>query len=1079
LQSSEPQTAIRQTKIAATPPKSTATAQAERRQITVMFCDMVGSSALSTQLDPEEQREVVSAFQSVCADEIKQLEGMVAQYLGDGVLAYFGYPAAHEDDAERAVRAGLAIVDRIGTAAAGVTLQARVGIASGVVVVGDLVREGVTQENAAIGETTNLAARLQSIAQPNTVVIAPVTYRLVSGLFEYWDLGRHAVKGFAEPLHVRQVLGLSSIESRFDAQHQSGAAPLLGRDEEIELLMRRWQQAVRGEGRVVIVSGEPGIGKSRLLRALRDLLSSESHTPLSYFCAPTFQDSALYPFIGQLSRAADIERSDTNEQKLGKLETLLASSSGNSADAMPILATLLSIPGGERYQLPDMSPQRRKERTFDVLLQLLKQLAARQPILMVFEDLHWIDPTSLELLSLAIDQIQSQRILLIGTARPEFKPSWPNHSHVSTVSLSRLGRTAVRALVEGVTQGKSLPTDVLDQILNRTDGVPLFVEELTKTVLESGLVREAGDRYELTGPLLPLAIPSTLHASLLARLDRSASAKNIAQIGAAIGREFSYRLVATIATLPENELSEGLTQLKGAELIFQRGEPPTATYQFKHALVQDAAYATLIRSSREQLHKSIVRALKEHFPETEHTEPQVLAQHCDQAALFTDASRYWLKAGRLSLANSSTREAKVQLEQGLQSVRRMAEGLDQRRLEFDLHAALGQALMAIEGYGSATVVQTLGSAEKLARAMDDGPRLHRTLLGLRTFHQVRGELETAKNYGFQCIDLARKLNDANLLVQSQVNLVHTLCYIGEFSAAHSYVAEAASGLEGLAGDEKAYSAFPLHPKAWLPTLASWIEWHLGYPDKAADYAQKAIDAARRLGQAQVIDQALYTAAQTSLMRREPELAIKFAVEASKVAGEQGYRMRLAMTKCVIGSAYSMIGRASEGIAQISEGIAEFGATGALGTLFPTLLADALGKAGRFDEGLEVVARVEGIAQQTASHWWDAELYRIKGDLIRAATAQSAESAEQSYLRSLEIARSQRAKSWELRTAISLAGLWKVMGRHAKARDLLAPVYNWFTEGFELPDLKDARALLAELDALQSRGATSWLFRRRR
>jgi class 3 adenylate cyclase/tetratricopeptide (TPR) repeat protein len=1083
LQASDPQTAIRQTKIApTTSSKSTATPQAERRQITIMFCDMVGSSALSTQLDPEEQREVVSAFQSACAAEINRLDGMVAQYLGDGVLAYFGYPAAHEDDAERAVRAGLAIIDRIGTAAASVTIQARVGIASGVVVVGALVREGVTQENAAIGETTNLAARLQSIAQPNTVVIAPVTYRLVRGFFEYRDLGRHALKGFAEPFHVRQVLGLSRVESRFDAQHQSGTAPLLGRDEEIELLTRRWQQAIRGEGRVAIVSGEPGIGKSRLLRALRDILSSESHTPLSYFCAPTFQDSALYPFIGQLSRAADIERSDSNEQKLAKLEALLASSSGKSADApMPILATLLSIPGGESYQLPDMSPQRRKERTFDVLLHLLKQLAAQQPILMVFEDLHWIDPTSLELLSLAIDQIQSQRILLIATARPEFKPSWPNHPHISTVSLSRLDRTAVRALVEGVTQRKRLPSDVLDQIVARTDGVPLFVEELTKTILESGLVREFGDRYELSGPLPPLAIPSTLHASLLARLDRFPSAKSIAQVGAAIGREFSYRLIAAVTSLPEKELHEGLTQLNAAELIFQRGSPPTATYQFKHALVQDAAYATLIRSNREQLHKSIVAALKKNFPETEHIEPQVLAKHCDQAALAAEAASYWLQAGRLAMANSSTKEARVQLEQGLQSVRRMPEGLDQRRLEFDLYAALGQVLMAIEGYASTAVGQTLGHAEKLAREMDDRPRLHRTLIGLRAYHQVSGELETAKNYGFQCIELARQLNDSTLLIQSQIHLVHSLTFIGEFTTARAYVAEAASGLEAMKSNEKAYDPIGLHPKAWSPALASWIEWHLGFPDKAANCALKAIDAARRLGRAQVIEQVLYNAAQTHLMRREPELAIKFAVEASNIAREQGYRMRLAMTKCVIGAANAMNGRAPEGVTQISEGIGEFVASGARAhqTVFFALFADALGKVRRFDEGLEAVARGESLAQQTANHWWDAELYRIRGDLIREATARDAEAAEQSYLRSLEIARSQQAKSWELRTANNLAGLWRGVGRQVEAHGLLSPVYNWFTEGFDLPDLKDARTLLAELglSAPRSRGGfTSWLFR---
>jgi class 3 adenylate cyclase len=1046
-----------------------------------MFCDMVGSSALSTQLDPEEQREVVSVFQSVCAAEINRLDGMVAQYLGDGVLAYFGYPTAHEDDAERAVRAGLAIIDRMGTAAASVTLQARVGIASGVVVVGDLVRESVTQENAAIGETTNLAARLQSIAQPNAVVIAPATHRLVGGLFEYRDLGQHTLKGFAEPLHVRQVLGLSKVESRFDALHQSGTAPLLGRDEELALMIRRWEQAIRGEGRVVLVTGEPGIGKSRMLRAMRDFLSTETHTPLSYFCAPTFQDTALHPFIGQLTRGAGIERTDSNEQKLGKVEALVGTSGGDIASDTPLLAALLSISGGERFPLPDMTPQRRKERTFDVLLHLLKQLAAQKPLLMVFEDLHWIDPTSLELLSLAIDQIQTQRILLIATARPEFRASWPSHPYISTVSLSRLGRAPVSALVEGVTQGKPLPPELFDQILTRTDGVPLFVEELTKTILESGLVREAGDQYELTGPLPPLAIPSTLHASLLARLDRFASAKSIAQIGAAIGREFSYRLVAAVATLPEENLREGLAQLNTAELIFQRGEPPTATYQFKHALVQDAAYATLIRSNREQLHKTIVQALKEHFPETEHIEPQLLAKHCVQAALVAEAARYWLKAGRLAMANSSTKEARVQLEQGLQSVGRMPKGIDQRQLEFDLHATLGQALMAIEGYGSASVAQAVGNAEKLAREMDDIPRLHSTLIGLRTFYHLRGELETAKTYGFQCIDLACQLNDATLLVQSQINLAHTLGWMGEFSTARAYIAEAQAQLGALGSDEKAYSAIGLHPKAWSPALASFMEWYLGYPDKAANRAHEAIDAARLLGRAQVVEHALSTAAQTSLVRREPELAIKFAVEASNIAREQGYRMRLAMTKCVIGAAYSMIGRAPEGVTQISEGIDEYGGSGARAGLpwYLAMLAAALGKAQRFDDGLEAVARGESIAQQAGAHDWSAELCRIRGDLIREGTAQGVGSAEQSYLRSLEIAKNQQAKSWELRTANSLAGLWKEEGRHAKARDMLAPVYNWFTEGFELPDLKDARALLAELGALQSRGITSWLFRRRK
>ena len=475
---------------------------AERRQLTVMFCDMVGSSALSTQLDPEEQRDVVSAFQTCCANEIKRLGGMVAQYLGDGVLAFFGYPTAHEDDAERAVRAGLAILDIIGTLkpAPSVTLQARIGIASGIVVVGDLVREGVTQENAAIGETTNLAARLQSLAEPNTMVIAPATYRLVGALFEYRDLGSHTLKGFAEPMHVHQVLGVGNVESRFEAQHPSGMSPLIGREEEFELLLRRWEQAERGEGRVVLVTGEAGIGKSRLTRALQAEISSKPYMALTYHCSPHHQDSALHCITSQLVRAAGIVHEDGGNARLDKLETLLSPSSENLAEDVPLFAALLSIPAGQRYPLPSLSPQELKARTLAALLAHLKQLVARQPVLMVFEDLHWIDPTSLELLTRIVEEASRLRLMVLATARPEFVVPWPAHRHTSAVALTRLGRSEIESIVAGIAQAKALPPELIEQIIRSTDGVPLFVEELTKTVLESGMLRELGYALRVDRP---------------------------------------------------------------------------------------------------------------------------------------------------------------------------------------------------------------------------------------------------------------------------------------------------------------------------------------------------------------------------------------------------------------------------------------------------------------------------------------------------------------------------------------------------------------------------------------------------
>ena len=593
----------------ATPP----TSPAERRQLTIMFCDMVGSSTLSTRLDPEEQREVVGAFQAYCAGEIKSLGGIVAQYLGDGVLAYFGYPAAHEDDAERAVRAGLSTLAGIDDlkAAPGVTLQARIGIATGVVVVGDLVREGVTQEKAAVGETTNLAARLQSLAEPNTLLICPETHRLVGALFDYRDLGRQTLKGFANPVHVRLVTGASRVENRFEARRAEPAGPLLGREEELDLLARRWQQAKAREGRVVLITGEPGIGKSRLTRALLERLQAEPHTRLQYHCSPYHQDSALYPIVSQLTRAAGMEHEDTADQKLGKLEAALAPTPKDRNETLALLAPLLSITLGPEHVLPDISPQRRKELTFRALGGQLEALAAQQPVLMIVEDAHWIDPTSLEFFSRIIERIANLPVLLVITARPEFAAPWPGHTHVSTLTLNRLGRHEGEALILSITRGKALPPGVLSQIIAHTDGVPLFVEELTKTVLESGLLEDASDRYVLRGPLPALAIPSTLHASLLARLDRLAAVKDVAQTAAVIGREFSYALISAVAGLPEQDLQAALAQLVGAELVFQRGVPPDAKYLFKHALVQDAAYASLVRSRRQQLHADIGRALEE------------------------------------------------------------------------------------------------------------------------------------------------------------------------------------------------------------------------------------------------------------------------------------------------------------------------------------------------------------------------------------------------------------------------------------------------------------------------------------
>src|SRR6516165_10625032 len=639
---------------------------AERRQLTVIFCDLVGSTALSTRYDPEDLRAIISTYHRCCTEVLERNGGFVAKYMGDGVLAYFGYPQAHEHDAERAVRAGLNLVEAVPKLAthAGSPLQVRVGIATGLVVVGDLIGAGAAREQAVVGETPNLAARLQALAEPGAVVIAAATRRLTGGLFDYRDLGTIALKGFAENVPAWQVLGASAIESRFEAM-RTAMTPLVGRDEEIDLLLRRWDQAKRGEGCEVLVSGEPGIGKSRITQTVLERLSGEPHIRLRYFCSPHHQDSALYPSITQLERAAGFRREDTAEQRLAKLEAVLALGTNDLREAVPLLADLLSIPIGDRYPPLNLTPQKRKERTLHAQVAQLEGLSARQPVLMVWEDVHWSDPTTRESLDLLIDRVSTLRVLIILTFRPEFTPPWIGRPHVTMLTLNRLPRRQRAEIMRYMTGGKALPKDIAEQIIDRTDGVPLFIEELTKSVVESGIVTDAGDRYAVTGPVTPLAIPTSLHASLLARLDRLAPTREVAQIGAALGRSFSHELIRAVSAMPQPKLDEALEQLASAELIFRRGVPPDAEYTFKHALVQDAAYSTLLRSRRHQLHGRIATTLEAEFPEIVETHPEVLARHCAEAGLLENGVGYWLKAGQQAFPYLSKHQAVAHLRKGL------------------------------------------------------------------------------------------------------------------------------------------------------------------------------------------------------------------------------------------------------------------------------------------------------------------------------------------------------------------------------------------------------------------------------
>src|SRR5712691_6172901 len=688
-----------------TPPAAPQSPDAERRQLTVMFCDLVDSTSLASQLDPEDLREVVRAYQETAATVIQRFDGHIAQYLGDGLLVYFGYPQAHEDDARRAVRTGLGIVEAMEALNArlaqryGVQLAVRIGIHTGVVVVGEM-GGGSRQEQLAMGETPNVAARLQGLAAPDTVVISPTTFRLVQGYFTCHDLGAHALKGLAAPLQVYRILGESAAQSRLDVASATGLTPLVGRDAEVALLLERWAHSQDGAGQVVLLRGEAGIGKSRLVEVLRERVLSEGATRMVFHCSPDHQNSVLYPVIDHLQRFLQWQRDEAPQSKFDTLERVLRASRLPLDDVVPLFAALLSVPLPERYAPLNLTPQRQRQKTQEALVAWLLEAAERQPVLAVWEDLHWADPSTLELLSMMLDQAPMARMLTLLTCRPEFRPPWATHAPVTQVTLNRLGRTQVEAMIPSLTGAKTLPTEVVQQVVAKTDGVPLFVEELVKMILESGLVREQAGRYVLTGPLPPLAIPSTLHDSLMARLDRLSAARELAQLGAVLGRGFAYELLQAVAPVDEITLQQGLNQLVDAELVYQRGLPPRSRYLFKHALIQDAAYQSLLKSTRQQYHQRIAQVLAAQFPAIAETQPELIAHHYTEAGLSAPALGYWQRAGQHAIERSANLEAVAHLTKGLELLADLPDTPERAQQELVMQTTLGPALLVTKGQAS-------------------------------------------------------------------------------------------------------------------------------------------------------------------------------------------------------------------------------------------------------------------------------------------------------------------------------------------------------------------------------------------
>jgi class 3 adenylate cyclase/predicted ATPase len=1057
------------TPVSAAPLQSNDTAKdtAERRQVTVMFSDLVGSTALSTRMDPEDLREVISAYQRCVTDTVLRFGGFVAKYMGDGVLIYFGYPAAHEDDAERAVRAGLALIDAVATLPAPEPVQVRIGVATGLVVVGDLVGSGEAQERGIVGETPNLAARLQGIAEPNSAVIAETTRRLLGDLFELRDLGPKELKGIAGPVKAFAVLRASSVGSRFEAMHAGGLTALVGRDEELELLLRRWARARTGEGQVVLLSGEAGIGKSRLSAALMEAITEEPHTRLRYFCSPQHTDSAFYPLIGQFERAAGFAHGDTPQTKLDKLDALLAQTSTSRQDAA-LLAEMLSLPNDGRYPALDLTPEQRRQKTLQALGAQLETLARASPVLMILEDAHWGDPTSLEAFGRTVDQIASLRVLLIVTFRPEFEAPWVGQPHVTALALNRLGRREVGTLIDRVVGNKPLPADIRKDIIERTDGIPLFVEEMTKAVVEAG--GEEAMQIAAAVPSPALAVPASLHASLMARLDRLGPAKEVAQIGAAIGREFSHALLDAVALKPEAELASSLDRLIRAGLLFRKGVPPHATYLFKHALMQDAAYGTLLRQPRRALHARIADTLENQFADIAEGQPEVLARHCTEAGLIDKAAVLWGKAGLRSAKRSALVEAVEQLTRALNQIATLPSTPRLRRDEIELHVALIYPLQHVKGLGAPDTKAAaerarllIEQAEALGEPPEDPLLLFSALSALFSANITAFNGDVARERTAQILALAEKQEGKVPLMLGHRAMTVALVLTGSFAEAVVH-ADRVFALYDPVKHRPLATRVVQDPGVSASIYRSLALWALGYPEAALAGTEQALSLARETGNAVSLIHAFAITCLTQLVSRNYAIALAQSDEQIALAEELGSVFWKTGGMLRRASFLALTGKASDAVGNFTAAIPVWRSTGSTIYLpvWLSLMAQACGELGQLDDARNYIGEAITAVETTKETWYEAEIHRIAGEIALMSPERNTARAETCFERAVSVARAQQAKSWELRAAMSMARLWRDQGKPQQARELLAPVYGWFTEGFDTLDLKQAKALLDEL-----------------
>jgi class 3 adenylate cyclase/tetratricopeptide (TPR) repeat protein len=959
--------------------------EAERRQLTVMFCDLVGSTALSTGMDPEDLRDVIASYQSRCSAAIRHYDGFVAKYMGDGILIYFGYPRAHEDEAERSVRAGLDIVEAMAELndavrrPPGVELAVRIGIATGPVIVGDQIGEGTASETAVVGETPNLAARLQALAQPNQIVVSAATRAMLGDHFDLEDLGAYELKGFAEPVPAWRVLSARDVESRFAATRTGSSAPLVGRQEEMGLLLRAWEGSSQGRGQVALIQGEAGVGKSRLVEGLREA-AGKDHIWVAIRCSPFHTASAFYPIVEHLKRVFGWQSEDTAPQHLAKLEAGLGRfRTLPLAESVRLFADLMSVPAPEdRFPRLSMTAQQQRDATLDAIIAWLIETVEGTPVLMAWEDLHWADPTTLETLGMLIEQAPTAAMLVVATYRPELPPPWPQRSHMTPITLNRLERPEVETMVGHLSGGRPLPGEVVDHIVAKSDGVPLYVEELTKAILGSGVLEASGEAYLLTGALAQLHIPETLQDSLMARLDRAPRLREVAQLGSVLGREFAYDMISALAGIEEEMLQSGLGQLVVDELLYQRGRPPRSRYLFKHALIQDAAYQSLLKRTRQQYHQRVAKLLEDRFSEVASTQPELVAHHYTEANCSAEAIAYWQKAGAAAVRTSANVEAIEQFRRGLALVEALPDMRERAERELDLQMALGPALFATKAYGHPDIGRTYTRAWELCEQLKDDTRGSAALKGLQLYHQNHLQMEKSQHFAEEAMRVAERLGDAARLVGAHGALGVTLFFQGKLEPA---LEQFRRGFE-LFDPNMQFPDWPSsHPGVQCQFWLMLISWMLGYPDRSLDGLPAAVRSAETLGHPLTLAQTVCWAALVHIFRHEPSAAADYAERALRICEEHRIAQYHAWGLCERGWSLCVSGETEKGSVEIAQGVDRYG-LGANQHILLALHADAQLAVGKPEAALASgearLKALAGAAQEQARAGFALEKQLLEG-----------------------------------------------------------------------------------------------------